>query len=99
MQKACVVVFAVPHLIIRARTSQVEWNVGDVQEFLGRCSNKLGYKTSEYQRIVGENDIDGEVLKDLDDDDLQRLGIKSFGHRYVADLARTAAKCSRSFAV
>ena len=86
------------HLIIPAQTSQVEWNVGDVQEFLGRCSNKLGYKTSEYQRIVAENDIDGEVLKDLDDDDLQRLGIKSFGHRYVCSSGPLAAKCCRSFA-
>ena len=44
---------------------QGDWNVQEVQEFLGRCNNKLGAKTGEYQRIVAENDIDGEVLKDL----------------------------------
>jgi hypothetical protein len=62
---------------------QADWSVHEVVDFLGRCSQKLGVKTGEYQRLVQDNDIDGEVLRDLEDDDLQRLGIKSFGHRWV----------------
>lgn len=59
----------------------VEWTVMEVQEFLGRCRTKLGNKVEEYQRIVAENDVDGEVLQDINEDGLQSLGIKSFGHR------------------
>ncbi len=55
----------------------------EVIDFLGRCGAKFGAKTSEYQRLVYENDVDGEVLSDLDDDNMLRLGIKSFGHRCV----------------
>ena len=60
---------------------QPMWSVQDVQEFLRQCADKLGSKVHEYQRLVAENDIDGEVLRDLEDDDLLRLGIKSLGHR------------------
>lgn len=72
--------------LIIALSLQTEWSVAEVQEFLRCCSNKLGTRTVEYQRIVAENDIDGEVLKDLEDEDLQRLGIKSFGHRCACDV-------------
>jgi hypothetical protein len=33
-----------------------------------------------YQQVFRDNDIDGEVLADLDDADLERLGV-SLGHR------------------
>jgi len=59
----------------------VEWTVPDVQEFLGRCRTKLGNRVEEYQRVVAENDVDGEVLIEMNEDGLQTLGIKSFGHR------------------
>ena len=52
-------------------------------DLIGRCGTKFGGKTGEYQRLVYENDVDGEVLSELDDDDMVRLGIKSFGHRRV----------------
>jgi len=56
--------------------------VPDVQEFLGRCRTKLGNRVEEYQRVVAENDVDGEVLIEMNEDGLQTLGIKSFGHRF-----------------
>ena len=74
---------------------QPDWNVQDVQDFLARCASKLGNKVLSYQQLVADNDIDGEVLEVLGDDDLKRLGIKSLGHRCVASRSVHArkAKC------
>jgi hypothetical protein len=63
---------------------QPDWNVQDVQDFLARWASKLGNRMQSYQQLVAENDIDGEVLEVLEEDDLKRLGIKSLGHRCVA---------------
>jgi hypothetical protein len=70
------------------------WSVQDVQEFLRQCADKLGSKVHEYQRLVAENDIDGEVLRDLEDDDLLRLGIKSLGHRWCMHAISGRARCT-----
>ena len=70
---------------------QPDWNVQDVQDFLARCASKLGNRMQSYQQLVAENDIDGEVLEVLEDDDLKRLGIKSLGHRCVASRVRQRA--------
>jgi len=66
-----------------------EWTVGDVQDFLEICRPKLGSKVYDYQRIVAENDVDGEVLLDITDEEMSRLGIKSLGHRmYITKMLR-----------
>eukprot|EP00960_Hanusia_phi_P038343 753388-Hanusia_phi.AAC.3 len=68
---------------------QEEWTVGDVQDFLEICRPKLGSKVYDYQRIVAENDVDGEVLLDITDEEMSRLGIKSLGHRmYITKMLR-----------
>jgi hypothetical protein len=40
---------------------------------------KLGM--SEYERCFAENDIDFAILGDLTDQDLEKIGIASLGHR------------------
>jgi hypothetical protein len=99
---ACAAPAPSPAPRVRARRSadallllQPDWNVQDVQDFLARCASKLGNRMQSYQQLVAENDIDGEVLEVLEDDDLKRLGIKSLGHRCVASRVRQWALYAR----
>ena len=36
------------------------------------------------RQMVIENDVDGEILMEMSDENLSALGISSFGHRQVA---------------
>eukprot|EP00292_Cryptomonas_paramecium_P008483 CAMPEP_0113711710 /NCGR_PEP_ID=MMETSP0038_2-20120614/30931_1 /TAXON_ID=2898 /ORGANISM="Cryptomonas paramecium" /LENGTH=287 /DNA_ID=CAMNT_0000638043 /DNA_START=155 /DNA_END=1015 /DNA_ORIENTATION=+ /assembly_acc=CAM_ASM_000170 len=65
----------------RASSGLVDWTISDVIDFLETCRSKFGGKIEQYKQIFIENDVDGEVLADMSDDQLQRLGIASFGHR------------------
>ncbi len=51
---------------------QMEWTVSDVLDFLETCRAKIGSKVDNYKQIVVENDVDGEVLADMSDEQLQR---------------------------
>ncbi len=51
---------------------QLEWTVSDVIDFLETCRAKIGSKVDNYKQIVVENDVDGEVLADMTDEQLQR---------------------------
>ena len=35
----------------------------------------------QYSRCFAENDIDVSILRDLDDSDLEKIGVASLGHR------------------
>ena len=39
----------------------------------------LGFE--QYTRCFAENDIDSSILRDLSDEDLEKIGVASFGHR------------------
>ena len=41
-------------------------------DFLETCRSKLGSKVDQYKQMVAENDVDGEVLADMSDEQLQR---------------------------
>jgi hypothetical protein len=44
---------------------------------------KFGHERCDlYKRLVMENDIDGELLSEITDSQLQEIGIASFGHRH-----------------
>lgn len=51
---------------------QVDWTVSDVLDFLETCRMKLGAKVDQYKQIFAENDVDGEVLADMSDEQLLR---------------------------
>jgi hypothetical protein len=51
---------------------QADWTVSDVMDFLETCRSKLGGKVDQYKQVVAENDVDGEVLADMTDEQLQR---------------------------
>ena len=50
----------------------MEWTVSDVLDFLETCRMKLGAKVDQYKQIFMENDVDGEVLADMSDEQLLR---------------------------
>jgi hypothetical protein len=52
--------------------------VSDVIDFLDTCRAKIGSKVDNYKQIVVENDVDGEVLADMTDEQLQRCLISTF---------------------
>ena len=52
--------------------TQADWTVSDVMDFLETCRSKLGSKVDQYKQVVAENDVDGEVLADMTDEQLQR---------------------------
>jgi hypothetical protein len=67
--------------------------MGDVEEWLER----LGL--SRYRAVFAEHDIDREILPDLTDQDLEKLGL-SLGHRKkllraIAELARPEVEAPR----
>src|SRR6267154_1383571 len=47
----------------------------DLAEWLGRCG------LSQYAKTFAENNIDYSVLPDLTENDLEKLGVSSLGHR------------------
>jgi hypothetical protein len=51
---------------------QSDWTVSDVLDFLETCRMKLGTKVDQYKQIFAENDVDGEVLADMSDEQLLR---------------------------
>jgi DNA-directed RNA polymerase subunit N (RpoN/RPB10) len=59
--------FTLPQLQIQA-----DWSVHEVMDFLETCRSKLGSKVDQYKQVVAENDVDGEVLSDMTDEQLQR---------------------------
>ena len=61
-----------------------EWEVEDVCEWLKEIG--LG----EYAESFEENEIVGEILKDLSKDDLKDLGIKKIGHQKKLNLKLAA---------
>ena len=58
--------------ILSSYCIQAEWTVSDVLDFLETCRMKLGAKVDQYKQIFVENDVDGEVLADMSDDQLLR---------------------------
>ena len=44
-------------------------------DFLETCRSKLGSKVDQYKQVVAENDVDGEVLADMTDEQLQRQAL------------------------
>uniref|UniRef100_A0A7S0ESI0 Protein kinase domain-containing protein n=1 Tax=Hanusia phi TaxID=3032 RepID=A0A7S0ESI0_9CRYP len=59
-----------------------DWTVEDVINFIESGRRKFGDRTDAYKQLIIENDVDGELLVDMTDDQLVRLGIASFGHRH-----------------
>eukprot|EP00291_Cryptomonas_curvata_P019788 CAMPEP_0172156156 /NCGR_PEP_ID=MMETSP1050-20130122/3032_1 /TAXON_ID=233186 /ORGANISM="Cryptomonas curvata, Strain CCAP979/52" /LENGTH=484 /DNA_ID=CAMNT_0012825149 /DNA_START=314 /DNA_END=1764 /DNA_ORIENTATION=- len=59
-----------------------DWTVHDVLDFLETCRSKFGSKVDSYRQMVIENDVDGEILMEMTDENLSALGISSFGHRH-----------------
>lgn len=44
----------------------------EVHEFLEMCRPKIGAKVDQYKQLMMDQDIDGEVLCDMGDDELVR---------------------------
>jgi hypothetical protein len=51
---------------------QPEWSISEVHDFLEMCRPKLGAKVDMYKQLMAEQDIDGEVLNDMGDDELNK---------------------------
>jgi hypothetical protein len=45
-------------------------------------------RSSQYAELFRANDIDGELLGRLTNDDLKDIGVASFGHRKKAEISR-----------
>mmetsp|Transcript_34069 Transcript_34069/g.90050 ORF Transcript_34069/g.90050 Transcript_34069/m.90050 type:complete len:122 (-) Transcript_34069:11-376(-) len=65
-----------------ASSNPAEWTVQDVLDFFETCRPKFGSKVDSYRQMVIENDVDGEILMEMSDENLAALGIASFGHRH-----------------
>jgi hypothetical protein len=68
-----------PHATLRMRCTtyprccdQPEWTVNEVHDFLEMCRPKLGAKVDVYKQLMQDQDIDGEVLFDMGDDELNK---------------------------
>eukprot|EP00286_Rhodomonas_abbreviata_P026118 CAMPEP_0181297504 /NCGR_PEP_ID=MMETSP1101-20121128/5275_1 /TAXON_ID=46948 /ORGANISM="Rhodomonas abbreviata, Strain Caron Lab Isolate" /LENGTH=1295 /DNA_ID=CAMNT_0023402445 /DNA_START=231 /DNA_END=4118 /DNA_ORIENTATION=+ len=60
----------------------VEWGVDECIEFIESCRSKFGDRCDHYKSVIADNDVDGELLMDMTEDQLQKLGILSYGHRH-----------------